>query len=57
MFHGHLPPDRARIEGYNTDQDREMRRRGAQGMLWQFAALCILCAAVIVLLVLVSLIL
>jgi hypothetical protein len=57
MFHGHLPPDRARIEGYNADQDRETRRRGAQGMLLQFAALCILCVVAIALLVLVSLIL
>lgn len=56
MFPGHLPPDRGRIEGYNSDQEREMRRRSAQGMLWQFAALCILCVVAIALLVLVSLV-
>jgi len=56
LFH-HLPPDRSRIEGYNADQDREMRRRGAKGMLWQFAALCILCAIALALLFLASLIL
>ena len=57
MFHGHLPPDRSRIEGYNAEQDREMRRRGAQGMLWQFVALCILCVIALALLFLASLIL
>jgi hypothetical protein len=56
MFH-HLPPDRSRIEGYNAEQDRESRRRGAQGMLWQFAALCVLCLIALALLILASLIL
>jgi hypothetical protein len=57
MFHGQLPPDRARIELFDAEAEREVRGRGARGMLWQFVALCALCVVALALLFLASMVL